>query len=248
MKICVAQTKPVPGDINSNIKNHKKLIQLAVDNETDMIIFPELSLTGYEPAFAKGLATTQEDTRLDDFQEISNASKLTIGVGLPTNNDAGICISMVIFQPHKQRQTYSKKYIHADEEPFFISGENIPFLKVNEKKIAMAICYELSVPEHAENASKSGAELYIASVAKTASGVGKAYKRLSEIAVEYSMTVLMANCIGPSGDGDCAGKTAIWNNKGICIRQLEEYGEGILMIDTDTQQIVIKSIHNKRNV
>lgn len=242
MKICVAQTKPVPGDISSNIENHKNLIQLAVDNGADMIIFPELSLTGYEPAFAKDLATTQDDSRLDDFQEISNASKITIGVGLPTKNDAGICISMVIFQPHKERQTNSKKYIHADEEPFFISGENNPILKVNEKNIAMAICYELSVPEHAENASKSCAEIYIASVAKTASGVGKAHKRLSEIAGEYSMTVLMANCIGPSGDGDCAGKSGIWNNKGVCIVQLYEQGEGILMIDTDTQQIVIKSI------
>ena len=40
MKICVAQTKPVKGDIKSNIDDHKKLIDLAVSNKADLIIFP----------------------------------------------------------------------------------------------------------------------------------------------------------------------------------------------------------------
>ena len=46
MKICVAQTKPVKGDVQKNIENHKKLINLAIADEANMIIFPELSITG----------------------------------------------------------------------------------------------------------------------------------------------------------------------------------------------------------
>ena len=57
MKIAVAQTKPVTGDIDSNIKNHITLATVAADNGADIIIFPELSLTGYEPSLAKQLAT-----------------------------------------------------------------------------------------------------------------------------------------------------------------------------------------------
>ncbi len=53
MKICVAQTRPVKGDIQGNIENHIKLIDLAVLNGADTIIFPELSITGYEPELAK---------------------------------------------------------------------------------------------------------------------------------------------------------------------------------------------------
>ena len=49
MKISVAQTKPVKGNIESNIDHHKKIIDLAVSYETDIIVFPELSITGYEP-------------------------------------------------------------------------------------------------------------------------------------------------------------------------------------------------------
>jgi predicted amidohydrolase len=77
---------------------------------------------------------------------------MTIGVGTPTKNNKGICISMVLFQPHKARQTYSKKYLHAEEEEFFISGESSAGLPGYKPNIALAICYELSVPEHSENA------------------------------------------------------------------------------------------------
>jgi predicted amidohydrolase len=129
MKICIAQTRPVAGDIKTNIDQHKKLIDAAVSYSADIIIFPELSLTGYEPGLAKALATDKEDSRLDDFQQISNENKIIICVGVPTKNNKGICISMIIFQPGRERLVYSKKYLHADEEPFFISGENFPVLK-----------------------------------------------------------------------------------------------------------------------
>ena len=237
MKICVAQTRPVSGDIETNINNHKKLIDLAVFNKADTIIFPELSLTGYEPTLAKALATDKADSRLDDFQGISDDRQIIIGVGVPVKNNIGTSISMVIFHPHKARQLYSKKYIHADEEGFFISGQNESVLLNNNPTVALAICYELSIPEHAANAFKSGATIYIASVAKTVGGVEKAIDNLSVIAKKYSMTVLMSNCIGQCDGEECGGKSSVWNSKGLMLAQLNERNEGIIIIDTDTQNI-----------
>jgi len=242
MKICAAQTRPIKGDIQSNIDNHKKLIDLAGSNGADTVIFPELSLTGYEPKLSKELATNQDDCRFDDFKKISDTKQITIGVGVPTKNNARICISMVLFQPHQARQTYSKKYLHPDEEEFFISGQSSIGLIGNKTNIALAICYELSVPEHAENAFKSGAEIYIASVAKSVNGVDKATQRLSEIANKYSMTVLFSNCVGHCDNFESGGKTSIWNNKGLLLGQLNDTNEGIIIIDTDTQELIAKTI------
>ena len=242
MKICVAQTRPAKGDIERNINNHKKLIDMAVSNGADMIVFPELSLTGYEPTLAEALATTQDDSRFDDFQKISDARQIIIGVGVPTRNNAGICISMVVFQPNQPRQTYSKKHLHTDEEPFFVSGQNLATLKAGKTDIALAICYELSIPEHPENAFKNGAEVYIASVAKSAGGVEKSFPILSGIARQYSMTVLMSNCTGPCGDSESAGKTAIWNSDGLLAGQLNGTDEGILMVDTETRELTAKTV------
>ncbi len=240
MKICVAQTRPVKGDIKNNIDRHQEIIELAVVNGADTIIFPELSITGYEPQLAKELAIDLHDLRFNDFQKIADTDRVTIGVGVPIKTNAGICISMLIFQPHKQRQVYSKKYIHPDEEAFFVGGKNSTGLIGNTSNIAIAICYELSVCEHSADAFKSGAEIYIASVAKSVIGVEKAFESLSQIASKYSMTVLMSNCIGQCDDFESAGKTSVWNDRGFSIEQLNNTDEGIIIINTDTQEVIKK--------
>ena len=97
MKISAAQSKSDKGNIKSNIENHKKWIYIAVSEKVDLIIFPELSLTGYEPALAEELSTVQNDPGLDEFQKINDLKSITIIVGLPTKSESGILISMVIF-------------------------------------------------------------------------------------------------------------------------------------------------------
>ncbi|MBT5829025.1 MAG: carbon-nitrogen hydrolase family protein [Candidatus Latescibacteria bacterium] len=242
MKICAVQTKPITGDIQSNIDQHKRIIEHAVSNGADAIVFPELSLTGYEPELAKELATDQEDGRFDGFQNMSDTEQITIGVGVSIKLDVGICIGMIVFQPHQKRHTYSKKYLHADEEPFFVGGQDSKNLIGDKVHVALAICYELSVPEHAEHAFKNGAEIYIASVAKFETGIQCAIERLSEIARTYSMAVFMSNSVGEADGGECAGQTAIWNKQGVLVGQLDDTHEGILVFDTDTEVCVQKMI------
>lgn len=236
MKIALAQTRPVRGDIQSNISKHISLINRAAEQKADIIIFPELSLTSYEPSRAKQLATDEEDSRFAIFQQLSDFKHLIIGVGVPTKSDAGIQISMVLFQPRQPRRVNSKMYLHPDEAPFFTPGNNLPGLVVDNTHIALAICYEISVPEHAEIAHSNGAQLYIASVAKTTKGVEKAVIQLREIAVKYGMTVLMSNSIGLCEDGECGGRSAVWNNKGKLIGQLNDTDEGLLLFDNATLQ------------
>ena len=211
MKIAVAQSKPIRGNIISNIENHQPLIRLAVAHGAGMIIFPELSITGYEPELAKELATDINDTRLDDFQKISDRGEITIGIGMPLKSETGTLISMIIFQPHLPRQVYAKQHLHQDEEPYFVNGQEQLYLVKENIKIAPAICYEISVPEHSAHAHASGAGIYIASAAKSAEGVEKATKTLSDIAKQYSMTVLLSNCIGHCDNFEGGGQTSAWN-------------------------------------
>ena len=242
MKISVAQTRPVKGDIQQNIDKHKKLLAVAVSNNAAMIIFPELSITGYEPELAKDLVTDKDDRRFDDFQKISNTENIIIGIGAPLKSETGITISMIIFQPRMPRQTYAKQYLHADEYLYFVSGQEQLILRRDNHTIAPAICYELSVPEHSSNAFKLGAAIYIATVAKTAAGVDKAHKDLAGIARNYSMTVLLSNCVGTCDGVECGGRTSAWNNKGILLGELGSTAEGILILDTDTNQLINQTI------
>lgn len=244
MKICVAQIKPKSGDIGWNIQRHKQIIDRAVMYEAELIIFPELSLIGYYPTFAKTLSTSKEDIRFEALQAISDSQKIIIGIGAPLQLFGGTTIAMVIFQPQKEREVYYKKYLHKDEEPFFVSGPNLNKLLGYDKNISLAICYELSVSEHSEKAYKSGAKIYIASVAKHRNNIEDANKSLSKIAKTYSMVTLMSNCVGEC-DGDiCTGNSAVWNSEGKMIAHLNEKDEGIIILDTISNNTFTKYIFN----
>jgi predicted amidohydrolase len=235
MRIGVAQTRPVKGDIRRNIAGHKALIRLAADYGADAIIFPELSLTGYQPQLAKELAITTDDLSLDEFQALSEIMNITIGVGIPIRNSRGINISMLVFRPYSGVAVYSKKYLHPDEEPFFVPGD--AGKPLNDDKVAIAICYELSVPQHLVDAVSNGAEIYIASVAKSALGVESAVPILAGIANQYNMIVLMSNCVGPCEGFEAAGRSSVWNRKGVLLRQLNDSSEGILIVNTVTEDV-----------
>jgi predicted amidohydrolase len=242
MKIAVAQTKPVKGEIEINISHHKKLIALAVEQGANVLVFPELSITGYEPTLAKELATLPDDPdgRFDDFQLISNGSRITIGIGAPVQGEKGILIGMVIFQPNKPRQVYYKQYLHADELPFFTAGEEQVFLGEAKDKIALSICYELSVPEHAESAHSQGAQVYLSSVAKSVAGAAKALETLVGTAGKYGMAILFSNCVGHCDNFDCGGRTAVISREGQLLATLNDTEEGVLILDTETNEVIEK--------
>jgi predicted amidohydrolase len=234
MRICVAQLRPTPGDIEANVRKHDALLALAISKNAHMVCFPELSLTGYEPKLAKQLATTYDDPRLDIFQKIADSESVYIAVGLPTISERGARIGMVVFQPMRPLVSYAKQQLHADELPYFVEGEHQLVLDAANQRIVPAICYESLQDSHAEKAAELGADIYLASVAKSAHVAAKAFLHYPEVARRYSMTVLMANCVGPSDDFVAVGGSSVWNSRGELLTRLDAEHEGIVLYDTES--------------
>lgn len=126
--------------------------------------------------------------------------------------------------------------MHSDELPYFSKGLNEVFLKIGDKKIAPAICYEALLAEHSDKAAENGANIYFASVAKSAQGIEKANTIMPKVAKKHSLIVLMSNSIGPCDNFVSAGGTSIWNDQGILQAQLDDSSEGILVFNTSTNQ------------
>jgi len=241
MKVAIAQIEAIKGNVEKNIENHLKWIKQAIKNKADMLVFPELSVTGYEPDLAEKLATSQDDVRLDEIQSLSDKNEITIGVGLPTKEENDIFISMIIFQPHKERITYSKQYLYPPEEPIFKAGKNPLVLNFETEIVSPAICYETSNKAHCEFAKRNKATIYIASVLSSINGIDTELKKLSGIAKNNNMVTLMANYVGESGGYKCAGKSSVWDATGKLIGQLDSETEGILIYDTQTKEILKKT-------
>lgn len=236
MRIAVVQTQPTACAIGANVSAHEGWVKRAATHGADMVFFPELSLLGYEPKHAARYALRSDDARLDVFQMLSHALRVTIGVGAPTVGHGGVRISMLVFRPEAARLVYSKQYLHADELPYFIAGDGQITLAGRDAVVAPAICYESLLAEHCEAAVELGATVYVASVAKTANGIAKADAHYPSIARNHSLPVLMANCVGLCDDFEAAGGSAVWNAKGELLARLPSTGEGALLFDTATQE------------
>lgn len=240
MKIAVAQLRPIKGDTYSNIVKHQQLIHLAISHKADAIFFPELSITSYEPKLALALASHLEDKQFDVFQEISDHNNVTIGIGMPEVVSNGVKISMFIFQSNRPRKAYSMQHLHSDEYSYFIKGEEQVTITVNGEKIVPAICYESLLLSHFESGVELGAEIYVASVAKSQIGINKATTHYSAMAKKFSMPVLLSNCLGFCDNFESAGQSAIWRNDGVLAGQLNSTDEGILIFDTKTEEVLIQ--------
>jgi predicted amidohydrolase len=232
MKICLAQIKPVRGNIKENLNRHKRWIKIAKSEAVDFILFPELSLTAYEPKLAKKLAITPTDRLLDELEFLGNENQLCIGIGAPIITEGHIYIGQVFLRPNASRLLYCKQLLHEDELSYFEAGKEQLILEQENEKIAPAICYESLQTEHLKKAMELGASIYLASVAKAKSAVDKALHYFPDLARKYKLPVLMVNSIGFCDNFESAGHSSVWDNTGQLKAQLDAESEGLLIYDT----------------
>jgi len=231
MILAAAQTIAIKGNIEENIKGHVKLIEQAAADSAELIFFPELSLTGYEPELAKELAITLDDERLTVFRQLAISRQIIIAVGAPVKEEVGILIGMIIFMPDGTLKLYTKQHLHPGEEQYFVPQYAGLQLDVKGKIIGFAICADFSHPEHAKHAAEKGANVYLASVLISKNGLKHDMALLKSYAETYHMTIVMSNYGGISGGYNCAGNTAAWSKNGILQDYIMGDREGLLIID-----------------
>lgn len=231
MKIAATQIKPIDKNIDANIQNHLRMIELAAQQNVKLILFPEMSLTGYERENAEALSFTENDERLSVFMEKAKQYQMFVIVGAPIRVKSELFIGSFIFSPSGITKIYTKQFLHDGEELYFSSSNKLnPLIEWQDEKISLAICADISQPIHAKNAGKVYTTLYLASIFYTPNGIDEAYTQLSAYAEKYAMNVLMSNYVGSSYSLQAAGKSACWNKKGELISQLNGLEENLLIV------------------
>ncbi|WP_422414005.1 MULTISPECIES: carbon-nitrogen hydrolase family protein [unclassified Endozoicomonas] len=213
-KVAVAQIPSVNGDANKNIESHLKAIDVAIEHQASIVIFPELSLTGYEPELASDLAFVIDDDRLHTFVSTASKNNIWIVVGAPVKFGSEIHIGSIIFSPDGAVSTYSKMNLHPGEERFFSVGKEPRVLEIDNHRVALAICADTNNPLHAQVYAKDRATVYAAGVLITDGGYALDTEKLQSYAIEHDMLVVMANHNKPTGGWQPIGKSAAWDKNG----------------------------------
>lgn len=232
MILAAAQTKPKRRDIDANLLDHYRLVKLAAENGAQLIVFPELSITGYEREDAAQLAFSENDSRLDYFKKLASENKITIIAGAPIRIESNLFLGEFCIAPNDSVSIYTKQFLHTGEEVYFQpSFDYNPILNIENERVSCAICADIDNPKHAENASAKNSSTYIASIFFSPNGIPQALQSLQNYASEYQMNVLMANFGGDSYGCPSGGRSAFWNNKGELIAQMEDSGSGLLFVE-----------------
>jgi len=232
MILASAQTSPKRFDIKANLNEHYKLIELATKNGADIILFPELSITGYEREKVKELIFKLDDSRLNELRKLSIKNQIIVIAGAPIQIDNELFIGAFIIKPDDTVSVYTKQFLHTGEGVYFQSSVDYnPVIEINNERISLAICADINNPKHPENAKENDISIYLASIFFEPDDMMRAYNTLSSYAEKHSMNVLMSNYTGQSWGLDGGGKSGFWNKKGNLIANLNDTDSGLLLIE-----------------
>ena len=236
IRIAAAQSTSVPCDIAANVLRHTKFIIAARLACVDLLVFPELSLTGYELPRLRECLIHPNDDYLAPIRDMAHKARMTVVVGAPIGVDSiGLpLIGAITFFPNRTHAVYCKQYLHAGEEQYVAPGgeaENIHALL--DQSFAVAICADTTHPKHAESAVAAGASLYLAGVLVSDAGYPTDSANLHRYASTLNVGVLMSNHGGPSGGYVSAGKSAFWAPNGELVIAASGTGNFLVIASND---------------
>lgn len=219
LTIAAAQSFSLAGDILGNIVRHGRFIEAAAEQGVELLVFPELSLTGYEGQDAAALAIDPQDAVLQPLRDLVRELGVTAVVGMPIRLEGSVSalIGALVLGADGSLGVYSKQHLHTGEERFFAPGFGGPTLRIGGEVVALAVCADFTHASHAAAAADQGANLYAAGVLISDKGYAVDTAILQGYARQHSMAVLMANHGGLTGGWQSAGRSSIWSEDGSLI-------------------------------
>ncbi len=231
MILAIAQSNPKTS-LRENLADHYQLAALAIAENADIIIFPEMSLTGYTREQAKSLSLTLDDERLDELHKLAVDHEMSIIAGAPARMDNDLFISSFIFSPDGTRSQYIKQNLHGGEKDFFSSTASCnPTLSIKDNNVSLAVCADISHPIHPCNAANKNCTIYAASIFYTKEGMEEAHYQMSEYAQMYEMCTLISNYCGEAWNLESGGKSAFWSEEGELIGELSPDKPSLLVVE-----------------
>jgi predicted amidohydrolase len=234
IRIAAAQAPSVAGDIAANIATHLRFIAAPQAEGVQLLLFPELSLCGYELPLLRDCALSTEDARLAPLRAAAVAAGMTVIAGAPII-DAGAaqpCIASIRFAADGSISIYRKQYLHSGEEVYAQPGPIGAHVDtLHGMRYAEAICADITHTEHARAAADADVALYIAGVLISEGGYAADTALLRGYAEEHRMGVLMANHATPSGGYATAGKSAFWAPDGALLAQAPGPGDYLVIAE-----------------
>jgi NAD+ synthase (glutamine-hydrolysing) len=221
LKLAAIQMNPTVGAVRANTEMILK--HIAANPDADLILFPELSLTGYPPEDLL-YRTDLYDQIKQGIQQIAAESqaKQTIILGHPELDAGHRYNQLSVIQHHQIIATYRKQalpnYTVFDEKRYFEPGTTPTTLNCSGMRVGLLICEDIWTDSVVEMAVKDGADLLLISNASPYA-IGKQeqrLERLESVCKEHHCKALYLNQVGGQDELVFDGRSFYMNETGQC--------------------------------
>jgi NAD+ synthase (glutamine-hydrolysing) len=239
VRLALAQLDTVVGDLDGNRDKILASLDDARGAEADLVLFPELAVTGYPPEdllLRPGFVTAARKT----LEEIASATKGIVAlVGTPWF-DRDLANACAVCADGAVRTIYRKQYLPNygvfDEHRYFASGRDLVLLRFGDVFVGPTVCEDVWQPgPPATDLALAGAQL-IVNLSASPFHVGKAEDReemLVTRARDASSYLAFCNLVGGQDELVFDGHSVVLDDSGEVIARAPGFEEDLLVVDIE---------------
>lgn len=236
--IALAQIDLIVGDITGNTTRILDCCeQVRVESQADLIVFPELSISGYPPEDL--LLHSGLKRRVAEAIELirKQVSGIAVLIGFPEYSGNFIYNSCVVFENSEEIIRYRKhvlpNYSVFDEKRYFEPGKETAVFKLKDTKIGINICEDIWYPSPAKKCKEAGAELIIVINGSPYEKGGQLKREtiVTERISEIMLPIVYLNMVGGQDELVFDGASFVMNTEGEITYRAPSFEEALDVIE-----------------
>ncbi len=253
LRLALAQINTTVGDIEGNAARVRAWLQKARDEDADLILFPELVLTGYPPEdlLLKPDFIAAARAALDDLA--SATAGLSVVLGLPVANHYDLFNAAAFLQDGQVLGIYAKHYLPNygvfDENRYFGAGQETLLFDLEGDRVGVSICEDIWYPGGPPQwQALMGAELLTnISASPYARGKGEAReKMMGTRAADNVAFVAYCNLVGGQDELVFDGRSLVFGPDGRLLARGPMFEEALVVVDIDLDEVFRRRLHDPR--
>jgi len=252
LRLAMAQINTTVGDIAGNAARILAWTERARELGADLVVFPELALTGYPPEDLL-LKPAFVEENLHQLRELARATRgITSVVGF-VDADGDIYNAAAVLHDGALVGVYHKQYLPNygvfDENRYFQAGQEAPVFIVRGVVVGINICEDIWHPTGPTALqSQAGAEL-IVNINGSPYHRGKRLHRLQMLATratDYNLIVSYTNLVGGQDELVFDGGSMVIDQDGKLVAEGAQFEEDLVVVDLDVEAVFRSRLHDPR--
>ncbi len=247
IRVTLVQHRFPVGDIDGNVQKILEFSEQAIADKSDLIIFPELTLTGYPPEDL--LLRPSLGIRIKDALKKIFDAKLAIAIvfGYPQREDGKLYNKAMVVDKGQVIADYRKQHLPNyqvfDEKRYFAKGADTCIFEFKGAKISLSICEDIWYEGPARRAFEAGAQINL-NINGSPYSINRTYERheqVSKVVKQWPMTTLYINHVGGQDELVFDGGSFVVNPDGEIAHSVPSFEEVVSTVDlvqTDGQWYV----------